>query len=380
MMSGYRIIIAGDTFPRRKNYSAFESCDVSFLLDDKIRSLFQGSDYRICNLEGCFVEDTSTPNCKSGPILRAPVNTFPGFLTLGFDSVCLANNHITDYKKEGFDTTVELLERSNTGYFGAGYGTDFSNSVVVQAGKKKVVIYAVAQMLFNSSNGDMPGANVYDEYKICDELRQIKKTCDYLVVLFHGGPENFWYGSPKLRQRFHRMADSGADVVIGQHSHCIGLQENYNGAYLLYGQGNFMFAQDVDNEYVKQALLLCLNVTDGGIEVERHLVCNDKGKICYAKQDFSDYDARNKRFAEGDNFDEEYMSYCNSLMYNFLIAFRGRNIKDRIMKMILPKGRYLDYLRKQYDKSQVLRMINAMQSDQYNELITQGLWNMVNMK
>ena len=37
------------------------------------------------------------------------------------------------------------------------------------------------------------------------------------------------------------MADNGADVVISQHTHAVGEEERYNGAYLLYGQGNFCF-------------------------------------------------------------------------------------------------------------------------------------------
>ena len=32
-----------------------------------------------------------------------------------------------------------------------------------------------------------------------------------------------------------RMADSGADIVISQHTHAVGVEERYNGAYLLYG-------------------------------------------------------------------------------------------------------------------------------------------------
>ena len=34
---------------------------------------------------------------------------------------------------------------------------------------------------------------------------------------------------------------SGADLVLCQHSHCIGCCENYMGGHILYGQGNFHF-------------------------------------------------------------------------------------------------------------------------------------------
>ena len=37
------------------------------------------------------------------------------------------------------------------------------------------------------------------------------------------------------------MIKHGADVVLCQHSHCVGCYENYEGGHILYGQGNFYF-------------------------------------------------------------------------------------------------------------------------------------------
>ena len=39
----------------------------------------------------------------------------------------------------------------------------------------------------------------------------------------------------------HEMVHQGADAVICQHSHCIGCYEEYEGAHIVYGQGNFNF-------------------------------------------------------------------------------------------------------------------------------------------
>ena len=40
----------------------------------------------------------------------------------------------------------------------------------------------------------------------------------------------------------------GADVVLCQHSHCIGCYEQYEGAHILYGQGNFHFCGFTNEE------------------------------------------------------------------------------------------------------------------------------------
>ena len=39
------------------------------------------------------------------------------------------------------------------------------------------------------------------------------------------------------------MAKNGADVILCQHSHCIGCYEYYEGCHILYGQGNFHFVK-----------------------------------------------------------------------------------------------------------------------------------------
>ena len=42
------------------------------------------------------------------------------------------------------------------------------------------------------------------------------------------------------------MIKNGADLVICQHSHCIGCYEEFEGGHILYGQGNFHFVKPKD--------------------------------------------------------------------------------------------------------------------------------------
>lgn len=39
------------------------------------------------------------------------------------------------------------------------------------------------------------------------------------------------------------MADSGADLVLCQHSHCVGCYEKHGESHILYGQGNYHFVK-----------------------------------------------------------------------------------------------------------------------------------------
>ena len=55
------------------------------------------------------------------------------------------------------------------------------------------------------------------------------------------------------------MVQKGADLVVCQHSHCIGCYESYKGSTIIYGQGNFIF-DHLENEYWKTSMLIKLTL------------------------------------------------------------------------------------------------------------------------
>ena len=95
-----------------------------------------------------------------------------------------------------------------------------------------------------------------------DHIANLKDECDYVIVLYHGGKEYYRYPSPILQKVCRKMCDKGADLVICQHSHCIGCREEYKGSEIVYGQGNFIFVGTSNNEYWNNALLIELKLED----------------------------------------------------------------------------------------------------------------------
>ena len=90
------------------------------------------------------------------------------------------------------------------------------------------------------------GSRPFDEIDTLEDIREAKKNADRVIVLYHGGKEMCRSPSPRLMKFFRAMIRTGADVVLGQHSHCIGCYENYEGGHILYGQGNFHFVKPKD--------------------------------------------------------------------------------------------------------------------------------------
>ena len=79
------------------------------------------------------------------------------------------------------------------------------------------------------------------EYDTFGDITEAKKKADRVIVCYHGGKEYCRYPSPRLRDVCRNMARCGADVILCQHSHCIGCYEEFEGSHILYGQGNFHF-------------------------------------------------------------------------------------------------------------------------------------------
>ncbi len=369
------IIIGGDLFPSENNVELFVSGYSNQLFDDRILNLFQNANYSICNLEG-VLSDSEYPIKKVDPVIKAPKAAWNGYKQLKLSSVTLANNHVFDYGVRGYQDTIEVLINNNVDFFGAGIKNQMSNSRSVNANGKIVTIYSVSETMFNIPDHERPGANIYDEYIVCDEIKQLKKNCDYLIVIYHGGTEFYWYGSDWLRTRFHRMADCGADLITAQHTHCIGLQEQYNNSYLLYGQGDFLFARRI-NPYREFGLLLEIQVSDE-IKIIRHLIHHQDNRVEYdAGQNFSQFDERSKEYSEGETFAKEYTEFSTNKMFMFLEAFRGKNFSDRIAKKILSKDKYKERLLRKYSEKQLLRIISGIQFEEYRESLINGLWNSV---
>ena len=92
--------------------------------------------------------------------------------------------------------------------------------------------------------------------------RGLKKETDYVIVIYHGGKEHVRYPSTRLRNLCREIVLCGADVVLTQHSHCIGCYEEYEGGHILYGRGNFHFTKSGMRESWYTGLLVEVDIKD----------------------------------------------------------------------------------------------------------------------
>ena len=235
-----KLLIGGDISVKEDCCELFEACDGEALFGDVIDE-FKMADGVMVNLE-CAVTDKDTKIKKIGPNLKAPINTVKTLKDVGVTHCVLSNNHIFDYGKAGVVDTLEQLDKYGIEYTGFGDNeADSRKDMIINDGGRKIAVIAVCEHEYTYALENRMGARPYDPYDTNEDIENAKKNADFVIVIYHGGKEECRYPSPRLLKACRSMVKHGADVVLCQHSHCIGCYEEYEGGYILYGQGNLHF-------------------------------------------------------------------------------------------------------------------------------------------
>ena len=362
-----RIIIAGDILPWTNNAHLFKEGDAKTLFGNEVCNLFETADFSIVNLEGPLTDATISQH-KIGPVIKAEKDTVRGLQALKVKAVALANNHITDYLQQGVDDTISVLQKSGIKYVGVVKNPNMSRSdsyLSITIGQLKVCIYNVSETFYNQTSKDNYGVNIYDEWIILNDIKALKQQHDYLIVIYHGGAEYFPYPTPQTRKRFHRMADCGADFITAQHTHCIGCEEWYKDSYLLYGQGNFLFAKQQNKPMMTEGLVIEILLNDNGVQINKHRIELTKGAyITYSKnQSLNAFYERSKNIDDEKLIIEKYKNLeSDNYLEKYLLAYKGRRYIWKKIKNILPRKVWLKLI-ESYSNTQIMLILYIMTSD-----------------
>ena len=369
------IIIGADIVPVEQNIKLFENGDIVPLIGQELYDMFCNAEYIICNLE-TPLSDQREPIAKFGPNLIAPQSCVKGIKQLGISLVTLANNHIMDQGEQGLLSTIQELKNAGISIVGAGYDINEAGKPHYFTVENKCFgVYACAEHEFSIATERTPGANPFSPLESPDHISAAKEKCDYLIVLYHGGKEHYRYPSPLLQKVCRKMVEKGADLVICQHSHCIGCQEKYNNGIIVYGQGNFLFPQ-YENEYWDTSLLIDLDSSGAVsyIPIKRTACGTQKATEQEGSKILENFYMRSKQIQtavflekEYDQFSKEsidyYLRYFSILHNNVL--FRGIN---KITGYWLQRQ-----MVRRYQKKKRLGLLNYIECEAHRELLLTGL-------
>ena len=193
-----------------------------------IRDVLLADDLTIVNFEGTLTESTYIPSSKKNNdfLFSAP----PEYVTMlsenGVEAVALENNHTLDHGEDAYTETQSHL--SNAGIVWSGGG---------ELGVIEVKGINIAMLSYLCIDR-------YDQLwdTVPADIAAAKAQYPLVVVNFHWGNELMYYPTDNQIKMGRLAVDSGADLVLGHHSHRIQPIEYYNGVYICYSLGNFCFA------------------------------------------------------------------------------------------------------------------------------------------
>lgn len=307
-------------------------------------------DYVVGNLETPFSVIKKTNGAKSAYIC-ADLDNVITLKQLHINAVCLANNHMFDFGKEGYETTKAVLAESGIEFFGT-EGIELKKEI----GGNKLAFSGYCCYSSNPlqcvPSGDY-GVNAYNLQQVAGDIKR-KHDEGYLnIVAVHAGLEHVNYPSIDHIRAARKLADVCPYVYYGHHPHVIQGVEEYGGSLIAHSLGNFCFDDVYTDKSAEPLITLTENNRTGLIlelEVQRGEVQRWKEQVIYIAKDgrmrlvekSNSLDDYNNRLLHAEENIDEYNARRDSVL-NKRIAERKalRDIKWYVKRL---RPRYVKLL------------------------------------
>ena len=172
------------------------------------------------------------------------------------------------------------------------------------------------------------------------------------------------------------MVDKGADLVICQHSHCIGCEERYNKSKIIYGQGNFLFDMD-NNEFWANNLLIKIN---DDFTIEYIPLVKNGASVRSANAEEKEiimegFRKRSNEIIMEGFIDKKYKEYANANLNKYLLRLSNASIIFKIINKLFNHKLSSKYLKMKFPLKKRLALLNYLECEPHRELLIQGLKN-----
>lgn len=257
------ILIAGDLCFQDRTANA----NLDLLIQSHIECIpfIKGADYSIVNLECAVVTSIfPSPIKKTGPNLKCSNKIVDFIKSMGFHACSLANNHFADYGDKGVKESIALLKNNSIDYVGAGLNIQEARKILYkEINNKKFAFINACEHEFTIATDTKPGCNPLNPISLSYDIREAKLKADYVILIIHGGHEDYQLPSPRMQETYRFFIDMGADVVVNHHQHCYSGYEIYNEKPIIYGLGNFSFDESgVRGQMWNEGYMVILHLGD----------------------------------------------------------------------------------------------------------------------
>lgn len=263
------LIMAGDNLINDKLYNAAKKDDGSYdfkSMYSYIKDIVKNYDLAYYNQE--TILGGSEIGVSSYPAFNSPYEVGDATIDTGFNLVSLATNHTLDrgekaiinslnywnnksnvltsgsYLSNNDRNKVNIKEVNNITYTMLNY-TYGTNGIKVPEGKEYLV------NIWPCTGNNPDNDTKYQKYKevVKEDILRVRDKVDLLIVAMHFGVEYTHVPTNYQIDMAEFLSSLGVDIIIGTHPHVIMPITYINDTLVIYSLGNFLSAQDTNNDY-----------------------------------------------------------------------------------------------------------------------------------
>lgn len=216
--------------------------------------LLSSADITIGNLESPFAD--SGPRVTDGMVFKTEPESIVGLVTGGFDVLTLSNNHILNQGVAGLKYTLATL--TDAGIAPVGAGADFTTAhqpAIITVGDTKFAFLGYGYEPFQDQSDKQWVVVGLDSKQMTTDVAAARQQADVVIITMHAGTEYVTDPTEAQKEFAHSAITAGADLVIGHHPHWVQRVEQYQGKWIFYSLGNFVFDQEWSMETKEGAIL-----------------------------------------------------------------------------------------------------------------------------
>lgn len=263
------LIMAGDNLINDKLYNAAKKDDGSYdfkSMYSYIKDIVKNYDLAYYNQE--TILGGSEIGVSSYPAFNSPYEVGDATIDTGFNLVSLATNHTLDRGEKAIINSLNYWNnKSNVLTSGSYLSNDDRNKINIKEvnnitytmlnytyGTNGIKVPEGKEYLVNiwPCTGNNPDNDIkYQEYKevVKEDILRVRDKVDLLIVAMHFGVEYTHVPTNYQIDMAEFLSSLGVDIIIGTHPHVIMPITYINDTLVIYSLGNFLSAQDTNNDY-----------------------------------------------------------------------------------------------------------------------------------
>lgn len=278
-----KIQLAGDVLLHLKPVDGAKTGDGTYDFNpyfSEIKDYVDG-DLAICNMEGPVDAHGDNKNISYYPQFNSPYEILEAIKNTGFNFVTTANNHTFDQYLDGLIATRNNVIKAGLDFAGTNETQEQHDKYFIKDYNGIKIGVLAYSALDNGLSSAIPedarkyvmrmfesSPNSADILKMISEIQACREAgAEFVIVSLHWGVEYVDTPPDGFQEIAHQLCDGGADIIMGNHSHCVQPIETYKAnradgekdSLIIYSLGNF-FADQYALEMIKTECSMLVNV------------------------------------------------------------------------------------------------------------------------